>query len=49
MAYDTEMRWVEIMTINRMVLAIILDDQEEILYLKAHWPSRTGNLASRRK
>ena len=26
----------EIMTINRMVLAIILDDQEEILYLKAH-------------
>jgi hypothetical protein len=27
-----------------MVLAIILDDQEEILYLKAHWPSMTGKL-----
>ena len=26
----------EIMTINWMVLAIILDDQGEILYLKAH-------------
>ena len=34
----------KIMTINRMVLAIILDDQEEILYLKAHWPSMTGKL-----
>ena len=38
------MRWIEIMTINRLVLAFILDDQEEILYLKAHWPLRTGKL-----